>query len=244
MTSEHQHLRRLYVDQPLKGVIALRDNQHHYLRNVLRVEVGNLIRVFHVKQGEFLAEIKEVKKKETLVLIKEQLRKVVADSRCVTLISPIIHKDRMQMMIEKATELGMTHFQPIISARSENHKAKQDKIEAWFIEAAEQSERLDIPVLLPTISFQQAVRQYRQILVAVERQNTAPLLDALKMTENNETVNVMIGPAGGFTEEEMAFLSEQESVQGVSLGETILRVETAAIYMLSVINAVRAIKNN
>jgi 16S rRNA (uracil1498-N3)-methyltransferase len=244
MTIEHQHLRRLYVPQTLKGVISLQDNQHHYLRNVLRVEVGDHIRLFHVKQGEFLAEIKEVKKKETLVLIKEQLRQTPVIKQTLTLIAPIIHKDRMQWLIEKATELGMTHFQPITTARSENYKAKEDKIEAWFIEAVEQSERLDIPVLLPTISLERAVKQYKQILAAIERQNALPLLSALEKPKSADSISLMIGPAGGFTDEEMLFLNEHDSVQAISLGETILRVETAAAYMLSVVNAAQMIKNN
>ena len=223
------HLRRLYIIEPLSGTITLEGNQHHYIRNVMRMDEGDKIRLFNAKDGEYLGIIDTVKKKETQLTITKQLRPQYQKKRKVTLITPILEKERMRWMIEKATELGITHYQPITTERSEIKKLNEEKTTAHMIEAAEQCERLDIPQILPILALN-GLDYHDTIFAAIERMDRKKQIPA---SAEKTDIAIMIGPPGGFTGDEKEILTATKNIIPVDLGKNILRSETAALKMLS-----------
>ena len=226
-------LSRLYVTADLKtgAGIALDDKQAHYLRNVLRKESGDTVRLFNGRDGEWLAELQDVSKKGVLAAAKEQIRKQPQNPRTVHLLFAPLKKDRMDFLIEKSVELGATHFHPVITARTDARNLNYDRITAQIVEAAEQCERMDVPALLPEGPLKQKLSQWDKktpIHWAYERSDTRQI-----SVNTAETVAFLIGPAGGFDETEAALLSNHESVKPISLGENVYRAETACLLCLA-----------
>ncbi len=226
-------LSRLYISADLKSGagLALDDKQAHYLRNVLRKETGDTVRLFNGRDGEWLAELKEVSKKGVLAVAKEQIRPQPSHARTIHLLFAPLKKDRMDFLIEKSVELGVTHFHPVITARTADARTlNHDRLTAQVIEAAEQCERMDVPVLLPDLPLKQKLAGWKDGAIhwAYERSDAAPLT-----ASDDQTAAFLIGPAGGFDDNEVNILSSHESVKPISLGETIYRAETASLLCLA-----------
>ena len=205
--------------------------QAHYLRNVLRSQVGDYVRVFNGREGEWLCSILELGKKTGIFEIREQIREQVDPEFSAHLIFAPIKKQRMDVLIEKAVELGVTHLHPVLTNRTENRRFNVGRTQAHIIEAAEQCERMDVPVLSDALGFHEFVLSWqgKTILACVEREG-APHLSTLLAKE--DTV-FLIGPEGGFDDDEMHTIRHADCMQAVSLGEEILRAETAGIFCLS-----------
>lgn len=218
-------LPRLYVETLQQGGGALSEAQGHYLRNVLRLSPGDAFRVFHPDQGEFKAAL-PAGKKETVFVLGERLRAAAPVTRRVHLFAPILPKDRMDFMIEKAVELGTTDFHPLLSEHAQIQKINEERVRAHMIEAAEQCERMDIPTLHKTISVHDALSiAPAQCFAAIER------FDAKDVSpDKSNDVAVLIGPPGGWSEKERHVLDEKATP--MSLGMTVLRSETAAVAAL------------
>ena len=228
-------LPRLYVGGALaQGLhIDLEAAQAHYLRNVLRRQEGDFVRVFNGSDGEWLARIFSLGKKKGEAVAEKCLRKQpgVDEGSEVHLYFTPIKKQRMDMLIEKAVELGVRELHPVITRRTEIRKVNEERVRVQVTEAAEQCERMDIPVL-------HSVRRLEEILsgldvplyACIERD---PEAQALGERELGKKTAFLIGPEGGFEENEIAELLACENVTAVSLGESILRAETAALACLS-----------
>ena len=223
--SEIFHLRRLHIPK-IEDDLSIADGQHHYIKNVMRMKEGDQLRLFNAEQGEFLFEIEALGKNKTKVSKREKLKEAEELARKIILAAPILEKTRMRWMLEKATELGMTHYQPIKTERSELTKFNEEKSLAHMIEAAEQCERLDIPEILPIKTVQQLSGT---VLVASERDENTQILKDYTLKSD---VTLLIGPPGGVTEEEKNYFLEKENFTAVSLGKNILRTETAALSIL------------
>lgn len=232
-------LPRLYFKESLVSGhdVVLGEAQTHYLKNVMRRKEGDAIRLFNSKHGEFLAEIRGLKKKETILSIERQIKKTAKKAQKIHLCFAPIAKQRQDWLIEKATELGVDSFQPVITQNTDIRSLKYERIQKQLIEASEQSERLDIPVFHDAISFEECLESTKKhplkhsLLVCVERFDASPITRNIPETGD---ISVLIGPAGGFTDEEKHRIKEAQAIP-VHLGENILRCETAAIFVLSVI---------
>lgn len=224
---------RLYLNEEFSAgrEIALSDDHVHYLRNVLRLEAGLGLRVFNGRHGEWLAEINTLEKKRGTIILRECLRSQPQNVPRVRLIFAPIKKQRMDFLIEKAVELGATDFYPVLTGRTENRHLKAERLSAQIIEAVEQCERLDLPVLHPMDTLQNMLKAWDgpKILACVERME-APVLSSAPVSKD---CAFLIGPEGGFDSEEGEFLKNSAKVQAVGLGDTILRAETAALLCLS-----------
>jgi 16S rRNA (uracil1498-N3)-methyltransferase len=142
--------------------------------------------------------------------------------------------------VEKATELGVTQLQPIITDFGNKALFIEKKMLSHAIEAAEQCERLDIPDIQPIIKLSEALKNDKNVILFANESKTGEnLLTTLSKIDNNQAITVIIGPAGGFSEKEKELILNQPNVKNITLGENILRVETAAIAVLSII----AVKN-
>ncbi|MCB9964163.1 MAG: 16S rRNA (uracil(1498)-N(3))-methyltransferase [Rhodospirillales bacterium] len=224
---------RLYVSSRLQvgQDIALTSDQAHYLKTVLRLEEGASVRVFNDRDGEFLLRLLPGGKKQAVGICEAQIKSPPEHVPEVHLYFAPIKKNRLDFLIEKAVELGVTQFHPVLSERTDVRKLNDERVRAQIIEAAEQCERLDLPQVHDLTPLPVAVRGApHNIFAALEREDHLPSLKAHQIAF---PAAVLIGPEGGFTPDEVNFLSAEKHVIPVSLGPRILRSETAALKMIS-----------
>lgn len=221
---------RLYLNSSFSpyGVLALEERQVHYLKNVLRKGACDVVRVFNGADGEWLARIQDLKKKVGTLVLEERIRAQPPVERSVTLYFAPIQKARMDVLVEKAVELGVSALVPVITNRTEHRKINENRLRTQIIEASEQCERLDIPELHGARMFHACLHE--DICVCLERsEETRPI----HMYDFSDGASFMIGPVGGFDEMEREMLYASDNVHLVSLGERVLRCETAAMAALS-----------
>lgn len=226
---------RLYIDQDLKSglSIELGSAQAHYLKNVLRKNEDDLLRLFNGRDGEWVGAIESLSKKSAVVALSEQLRAQSMLKKRVHIFFPPIKKNRLDFLIEKAVELGATDLQPVLTQNTETRKINGERLKAQITEAAEQCERLDIPKLHDLCDFKNAVIQTKiETICAIERYDAKEIKD---MQINDEEIGFLAGPEGGFTAEEIEWLNSNDQITAVSLGQNILRSETAFVKFLSFI---------
>ena len=232
---ENYTLTRLFVEAALSEgeTVELPKEQAHYLRNVLRKGEGDAVRLFNGESGEWRAEIAAMSKRSAELTIKELLR---APQNCldITLCFAPIRKHRTAFIVEKATELGVRTLQPVITARTQFPKFNADKARLQAIEAAEQTERLDIPFIGESQKLEAMLEDWdesRTLIFADEAGDAFPAANALKTLQGPAAI--LIGPEGGFTPQERELLRAQNFVTPVSLGPRILRADTAALSLLT-----------
>ncbi len=228
---------RLYVAADLceSASLALEEAHSHYLRNVLRRSDGDRVRLFNGRHGEWLAALRMEGKKGVAAAVQRCLRPQPNEEPQQThLLFAPIKKARQEIMLEKAVELGVTHLQPVLTRNTEVRELRHDRNFQNLIEAAEQCERLTVPALLPLKPLAEILGTWPEavpLLACVERRAVPRLTAALCAARG--PLAFLIGPEGGFTAEEHAALQAQGSVRPVSLGESILRAETAALVCLA-----------
>ncbi len=225
---------RLYVDQPLGAgkTAILGEAQAHYLKHVLRRNAGDSVRLFNPRDGEWLASLSGIEKKTVTAQCDQMLRAPQSGGRHIHLIFPPLAKDRLDFLVEKAVELGVSDFHPITAERSDIRKINAERIAAQIIEAAEQCERHDIPTLHPLQALDDLLAGWDDALpiyAGLER-TQAPSLHAAK-----GSCALLIGPPGGFSDEEKSMLGALPFIHPVTLTKNILRSETAALFGLSLL---------
>ncbi|MFN7709920.1 MAG: 16S rRNA (uracil(1498)-N(3))-methyltransferase [Holosporales bacterium] len=235
-----RHLPRLYCDVPL-GLLApvvFVEAQAHYVRSVMRLKEGDAVRVFNGREGEYLVVLSEVGKKNVHGTVQQILRPQSRLSGVHLAFVPI-KPNRLAFMLEKAVELGVASLTPVISQRCQVRDLKVDKLKAHIIEASEQCERLDVPYLYDAISLEDFLKNapFKRVLAADERR-CAPALLAIAQQPgyDGESTAVLVGPEGGFSEDEFGMMAAQSKITPFSLGETILRAETAALAAIATLH--------
>ncbi len=236
---ENYTLTRIYLEASLAEgrTLALSNDHAHYLRNVLRLSEGTELRVFNGSDGEWRAVISSLGKRAGDIEIQEQLRAPEACPDIWLCFAPV-RKHRNAFILEKATELGVAKLQPVTTARTQFSKLRLEKMQSQIIEAAEQTERLDIPLLNATIGLDQMLADWpteRTLIFADEAGDAKPALVALQNLTGPTAL--LIGPEGGFTPQERERLRGQDYVIPVSLGPRILRADTAALSLLTLFQA-------
>jgi len=231
---------RLHVpdDLTVGGSIMLAEDQAHYLRHVLRLEQGATIALFNGRDGEMRASLSEVSKKVCRLTVEAQLRPQAPASDVWLCFAPI-KQGRIEMIVEKATELGVGRLLPVITRRVQMQKVNAGRLAAHAREAAEQCERLDVPDVAEAVTLEKLLQDWpknRRLLVCAERADARSLLQAA--TEGGP-VALLVGPEGGFAPEEMQQLATVSQALPVSLGPTILRAETAAIAAMAILQSAR-----
>ncbi|WP_371396017.1 16S rRNA (uracil(1498)-N(3))-methyltransferase [Fretibacter rubidus] len=232
---ENYTLTRLYVDTPLNAgaAVTLEPAQAHYLGTVLRKSVSDTVRIFNGHDGEWAAEISMLSKRGGSLIVTDPLRRH-HDAPDIWLVFAPVRKHRTAFIFEKATELGVSKFVPVITARTQFAKLNTDKARAQIIEAAEQTERLDLPEVAKPKKLDSLLDNWdkgRRIIFADEAGGGHSVLDILR--NYSGPCALLIGPEGGFTEAERDRLLNMDCVDAVSLGPRILRADTAAISLLT-----------
>lgn len=233
MSAPHKFPRtRLYVAAPLsKGIqIGLDEKQSHYIAHVMRYGEGNYISLFNGKDGEWRAEIESiVKKKVSLRLLSES--KPQRASPDLWLLAAPLRSGKTEFVIEKATELGISRFIPIFTQFTVVTSVNQGRLNTTAIEAAQQCERMDIPVIDSLIALPKLLDVWdkgRTIVYGDESGAGKEAKELLPCLSGGKYA-VLIGPEGGFAWEELELLRSLDFTSGVSMGPRILRADTAAI---------------
>jgi 16S rRNA (uracil1498-N3)-methyltransferase len=237
-------LSRLFIDGHLSSgaSLPLDDRASHYLKNVMRRQTGDLIRVFNGKDGEFLAEIAPNGKKSLSIILRSASKVQETSPGHIHLIFAPLRKNRQDMMIEKSVELGADIFHPILTDHGDIRDLNEERMRAQMIEAAEQSERLTIPDVRDMKSIKEVLKNWPAeipLIAGVERAATKPISAVAEQIRGAHDVAVLVGPVGGFSAAEKELLIAHKGIVPVSLGAEILRAETAAIAMLSFVKFIR-----
>ena len=231
--------RRFFVQEVRNGQAEISGEEARHLTQVLRVEVGQIFELSD-NHSLYLARIDTARKSQVQFRIIERLPDPKAEAP-VHLLVALFKFDRLELLLEKATELGVTSVKFIRAERSEKglERAAEKRIERWrriAIEASQQSRRLHLPELYEPVRLKEALyAQAESRLFLDEDRSGRPLIETVVATV--ESVAMMVGPEGGWADHERSEAREAGWTP-VSMGEHILRAETAAIAALAVVNAV------
>ena len=206
-------------------------SQSHYVNKVMRIKVGEVFSLFN-NSGEWEAKILTISKSIVEFNITKQLRQKENVKELWLAFSPI-KSNYFNFMIQKATELGVTKFIPIIFDRTIVRKINKERLEKVIIEAAEQSNRINVPSIEEPQSLKDFLSNEKMDLIFTDLNSQNKKIDLDKLT-NNPTC-VIIGPEGDFSEEEREKILSFKGVQPIKINENILRSETAVISALSIV---------
>lgn len=227
---------RLYVTDKLETnkIIILEEEQTHYLKNVVKYTIGDNLLCFDNQSGEYLCNITEIGKKKTTLLVKEKTKDLYICPDIWLLFAPL-KKDKTDFVIEKATELGCRKIIPTLTKYTITSNVKTSRYISQSIEASEQCRRTDLPEISEAIELKKLLQNWdkeRTLFFMDETLQSKNFLTALKESKNPKSA-ILIGPEGGFSEEELALLRSLDFCIGATLGPRILRAETAATSALS-----------
>jgi 16S rRNA (uracil1498-N3)-methyltransferase len=223
------------------GTITIVGDDLRHIRTVLRKKPGDVLTLLDGTGGEYVVSIAELRKDEISTTIREK-RQRARKGPCIILGQGLPKSDKMDLIVQKATELGVASIVPLVTERTvmkvRDGEARVARWRKIAREAAMQSRRFDIPVvggILPFESFLGTVHPEPETLLMIPwEEGTRPIKEVLKAYSAAGTVVVLIGPEGGFSLTE-ADMAREKGFHAVSLGPTILRAETAAIAALSMI---------
>jgi 16S rRNA (uracil1498-N3)-methyltransferase len=226
---------RLFIDAPLAAgaEIAATPAQAHYLGTVMRRAAGGLLRVFNGRDGEWRAHIGAIRKDRATLLVETLLRPQSEEADLWLAFAPL-KRDATDMLVQKATELGASALLPVLTERTNSGRVNLDRLAAIAMEAAEQSERLTLPVLHPPRRLPEWLADWpadRPLVAAIERADAPPPPRGLHRAA------LLIGPEGGFSPAEISLLRSRPCLIPASLGPRVLRAETAGIAGLALLLA-------
>ncbi len=232
---------RLYVDAPLhaRAEFALEPRQSHYLTHVLRLAAGARVLVFNGRDGEWSATL-EGARRAVRLRADEQTRPRTVAADLHYLFAPL-KAARLDYMVQKAVEMGVSRLQPVITRHVQVARVNAERMRANAIEAAEQCGILALPEIARPIAFKSFVAERDPARVLVFCDEDAEVTNpaqALSGVAPLAPLAVLIGPEGGFAEDERAALLKLPNVVRLALGPRILRADTAAVAALAVVQTV------
>jgi 16S rRNA (uracil1498-N3)-methyltransferase len=226
-------LPRLYVEQQLgkDAALTLEGPQANYLSAVMRLGAGAQVKLFDDITGEWLAEIVEAGKKRVTLRTLQHLREREPVPDLWLVFAPI-KRGRIDWIAEKATELGVARLVPVVTQRTIVDRTNSERLRAHMIEAAEQCERTALPELAEPQKLEALLRSWpdERFLLFADENGGEPLSQAAAPGP----AAILVGPEGGFTEEEGVRIRALAQARAVSLGPRILRADTAAVAAVSV----------
>jgi 16S rRNA (uracil1498-N3)-methyltransferase len=230
---------RLFVDAPLHEgqSVELERDQSNYLGNVLRLSAGDIVLVFNGRDGEWRAQIAGRKRPDSLT-VESRTRPQDRLPDLAYVFAPLKHA-RLDYMVQKAVEMGASSLQPVLTRFTQVSRVNGERMRANVIEAAEQCGILSLAAVAgptPLDRFLASRNPERLLVFCDEATDVADPLQALR-ARPLAGVDVLVGPEGGFSEEERTLLLRQPQVLRLSLGPRILRADTAAVAALTLVQA-------
>ena len=233
---------RLFVDAALSAgaAVPLDRNQSNYLGNVLRLGAGDTVLVFNGRDGEWRAEIGGRKRPETLTIVK-QTREQDHLGDVTYVFAPLKHA-RLDYIAQKAVEMGAARLQPVLTRHTQVARMNGERMRANVIEAAEQCGILTLAEVAEPAPLERFLSQRaptRLLVFCDEATDVSDPLQALReATSAADGIDVLIGPEGGFAEQERALRLRQPHIVRLALGPRILRADTAGVAALALVQAV------
>jgi 16S rRNA (uracil1498-N3)-methyltransferase len=234
---------RLFLDATLHNGarVALDRGQANYLLNVLRLKAGEAVHVFNGRDGEWRADISVEGRKSADLVCLEQVREQGPVPDLIYAFAPLKHA-RLDYMVQKAVEMGAGILQPVLTRRTQSTRVNLERMRANVIEAAEQCGILTIPEVREEENLERFIAgldKGRTLIFCDEDAPVSNPVEALaKLGNKVPSLAVVVGPEGGFTDQERALVAAHESCVRVSLGPRILRADTAAVAALAVVQSV------
>ena len=227
---------RLFFSNILSANLTdkLDKSQSHYLTKVMRVKENEVFSLFN-KEGEWEAKILGISKSIVEFKTTKQLRQKENTKELWLAFSPI-KSNYQNFMIQKATELGITKFLPIIFDRTVVRKINKERLEKIVIEASEQSNRINVPLIESPQTLDIFLKKNSMDLIFTDLNSDNIKVDKSKLTD--KPVCIIVGPEGDFSETERDRILSFKGVQSVKINENILRSETAVISAISIVNYV------
>ncbi len=233
---------RLFVEATLAAgeVVPIERNQSNYLGNVLRLSVGAKVLTFNGRNGEWQAVIGGRKRPDSLeIVIQTRPQDRLADLAYV--FAPLKHA-RLDYMVQKAVEMGAARLQPVLTRFTQVSRVNTERMRANVIEAAEQCGILSIAEIAEPMALERWLAQRetgRRLIFCDEAAETANPTKALqKHASKSSGIDVLVGPEGGFAEDERTILLRQANILQLSLGPRILRADTAAVAAMALVQSV------
>lgn len=237
---------RLFVPADLAagGSLVLAEGQAHYLRRVMRLGIGDTVRIFNGRDGEWLGRIEQIQRATATVAIERLVRSQEPEAGPWLMFAPV-KKSATDYIVEKATELGASRIWPVMTERTIAARVNVARLSLIAMEAAEQCGRLSVPELAPAATLLELASGWpreRPLLVAHTDEDppARPLFDALTplappaaSPSSQPAAGFLIGPEGGLTRRDLDVLGTLPCAKVVSLGPRTLRAETAAAALLA-----------
>ena len=208
--------------------------QSHYLTKVMRLKKNEIFSLFN-KEGEWQVKILNISKNLVEFKVIKQLR-FKENSKDLWLAFSPIKSNYQNFMMQKATELGVTKFIPIIFDRTIVRKINTERLKKIVTEATEQSNRLNVPIIEKAQSLKNFLKKNYTNLIFTDLNSNSIKIDKSKLTE--KPICIIVGPEGDFTEVERQEILSSKDVQAIKINKNILRSETAVISAISIINYV------
>ena len=230
---------RLHIAESLSATqeIVLSREQAHYLTGVLRMSAGDAVRAFNGRDGEWLAYLATVNRKSVSLRCERRVAEAKLPPDIDYVFAPLKHA-RLDYVVQKATELGARRLRPVMTSRTVAERVNLERMRANVIEAAEQCNLVHIPEVLEPEKLEKVLaswEQGRSLVYCDETKIDANPLESLKALQTPSAV--LVGPEGGFTEDEKKLLQSLDFVIPISLGPRIMRADTAAIAVLTLVQA-------
>lgn len=226
------HIPRLFTQSDLTAnvLVELPDGQAKYLTRVMRLAQGAVVRVFNGRDGEWQAELQVTGKSAALRAVKQTREQYLPPD--LSLLFAPLKKARTDFVVEKASELGVRNIQPVITEYTQTSRVRADKLQAVATEAAEQTERLDVPAVHDAAPLTNALGNWpreKPLIFCDEAGDAAPFSGI----EQGQAGGILVGPEGGFSARERELLRSLDFVIPITLGPRILRAETATVVALT-----------
>ncbi|HUD31078.1 MAG TPA: 16S rRNA (uracil(1498)-N(3))-methyltransferase [Novosphingobium sp.] len=226
---------RLFVPGPLSenGEIVIEGQQAHYLGKVMRVAVGDAVIACDDETGEWACEVLSAGKRDVVLVARrrQRMREAVPD---FVLCAALLKKPNFDLVLEKATELGVAAIRPVVTRRCVADKLNPERAQTIVTEAAEQCARTALPVVEPVLKLDALLRDWPQdrALFFADEQGGEPA--AAAFAAHQGPAALLVGPEGGFDEDERALVRAHPQARAITLGPRILRAETACISAIGV----------
>ncbi|MBA3447422.1 MAG: 16S rRNA (uracil(1498)-N(3))-methyltransferase [Pseudaminobacter sp.] len=233
-------MQRLFVPRDLAAEVSIETGREHthYLANVLRMADGAELLVFNGRDGEWLVRIEDRTKKALRLRVLERTRPQPAHPHLVYCFAPL-KQGRLDYLVQKAVEMGAGALQPVITQHTQNARPGIERLRANVVEAAEQCGILALPEMREPQKFDRLLDEWdreRRLIFCDEDASTNNPLAALQAVQEKK-LGLLVGPEGGFSDDERLRLRALPFVTAIPLGPRILRADTAAVAALAVIQA-------
>lgn len=241
MSIHDESAQRLFVETSLAPGETLTPSkeQAHYLVNVLRVNDGDAVLVFNGCDGEWRAKIEVTGKRTCTLRFQEQVRAQTAGPDLELYFAPL-KRARLDYMIQKAAELGVAKLVPVLTQHTVPGRVNTERMRANAIEAAEQCGILFVPDISEPVRLSRVLQAWdaaRTLIFCDEGAEVSNPIQSLAEIKVNSPVAVLIGPEGGFSDEERGEIRSHDFVHALSLGPRVMRADTAATAALALVNA-------